>query len=226
MIATPIGNRRDITLRALDILKEVDVVACEDTRRTGKLLAAYEIKKRMIACHAHNEGASAQGIIKLLQERNFVAYLSDAGTPCISDPGNRLVNAVRAAGFPVIPIPGVSALTTLLSVCSFTGKTVTFEGFMSPKEAKRNRRIAELLEREEGFVLYESPYRIVKTLKALAEAEPNRRVIVGREMTKVHEEYIEETALVLYETFLQRASIKGEVILFVSPPEQKRHDNH
>jgi len=226
MVATPIGNQRDITLRALDILKEADIIACEDTRRTGKLLAAYEIKKKLISCRSQNEQNSAQGIIKLLGEGKQIAYVSDAGTPGLSDPGSRLVHAVRAAGFPVVPVPGASAFAALASVCSFTGKTITFEGFLSPKPGKRKRRIRELLEREEGFVLYESPFRIVKTLKDIAEIHPGRRVLIGREMTKLHEEFAEDTAQEIYTKFSERTSVKGEIILFVSPSEKEYHDHH
>ncbi len=222
MVATPIGNLEDITLRALNILREVDVIACEDTRHTSRLLNKYEIKKRTIACHAHNELNSAQGIIKLLEEENVVAYVSDAGTPGVSDPGNRLVRAVRDAGFSVIPIPGVSALTAICSVAGFMGKSVLFEGFLSPKSGKRKTRLSELLERNEAFVIYESPFRIVKVLQTLQELAPERNILIGREMTKNFEEYIEGTTSELYEDFSSRTSIKGEFAVLVSPQEKKR----
>ncbi len=219
MVATPIGNFGDITFRALEVLKQVDVVACEDTRRTGKLLNHFGISTRMIACHAWNEQASAQGIVNLLDQGRDIAYVSDAGTPGISDPGSRLVNLVRSEGYPVIPVPGVSALTAAASVCSFLGKSVLFEGFLSPKAGKKSRRIAELLEREEAFVLYESPHRLVKTLGIIAEAAPRRRVLVGREMTKLHEEYIEDAAEAVHRQFAERQSVKGECVICVSPAE-------
>lgn len=226
MVATPIGNLEDITLRALSTLKQADVIACEDTRRTGRLLSRFEIKARVIACHAKNEMNSAKGIIGLLQEGKSVAYVSDAGTPGISDPGSRLAGEVRKAGFPVIPIPGVSALTALLSVCSYIGGNVLFAGFLSPKAGRRKRRINELLFREEGFVIYESPFRVVKTLKDISDAAPERLVMVGREMTKVHEEFVERTAQEVYMEFSSRESLKGEFVIFVSPVEGKRCDDH
>jgi 16S rRNA (cytidine1402-2'-O)-methyltransferase len=219
MVATPIGNLEDITMRALQTLRDVEVIACEDTRHTQRLLMRFSIQKRLIACHAHNEEASAAGIIKLLGEGNSVAFVSDAGTPGISDPGARVVQAVRAAGFPVVPIPGVSAVATLVSVSGFTGKTFTFEGFLSPKSGRRKKRMEQLLERGEAFILYESPFRVVKLLKELAELAPDRRVLVGREMTKVYEEFYEGTASEVAANFSQRQSVKGEFAICISPQE-------
>ncbi len=219
MVATPIGNLEDITMRALDILKKVDVIACEDTRHTQNLLNRYDIKKRLIACHAHNESSSAVGIVNLLELGNDIAFVSDAGTPGISDPGARVVNAVRLAGFNVVPIPGVSALTTLVSVAGYVGKTFTFEGFLSPRKGRRQKRLQELLSREEAFILYESPFRIVKLLEDIASLAPQRRVLVGREMTKTFEEFIEGTAEVIIASLTGRPSIKGEFVVCVSPVE-------
>lgn len=222
MVATPIGNLEDITLRAIRILKEVDVIACEDTRHTKKLLNHLGISTRVIACHAKNEEQSAKGIIMLLEEEKDIAYVSDAGTPGISDPGTRLVHAVRDAGFTVIPVPGVSALSAICSVAGYTGSTIVFDGFLSPKSGRRKNRLKQLLERNEAFVLYESPYRIVKLLEALADLAPERRTIVGRELTKMYEEIIEDSALGLYENYSQRPSIKGEFTLLVSPADKKK----
>ena len=161
--ATPIGNLEDITLRAINTLKKVDVIACEDTRHTQIMLNHLEITgKRLIACHAHNEEESAKGIVKLLDSGLDVAYVSDAGTPGISDPGSRLVREVRNSGHNVVPIPGVSASSTLISVAALNGKTFTFEGFLSPKSGRRKNRLTELLNRNEAFIIYESPFRIVK----------------------------------------------------------------
>jgi 16S rRNA (cytidine1402-2'-O)-methyltransferase len=219
MVATPIGNLEDITMRALETLRAVDVIACEDTRHTQRLLSRYTIQKRLIACHAHNEAASADGIVKLLDEGNDVAFVSDAGTPGVSDPGTKVVRAVRAAGFPIVPIPGVSAVATLVSVSGFIGKTFFFEGFLSPKAGRRKKRLLQLLEREETFVLYESPFRIVKLLEELAVLAPTRRVLVGREMTKAFEEFVEGTAEEVATGFSGRTSIKGEFAICVSPSE-------
>jgi len=219
VVATPIGNLEDITMRALQVLRTVDVIACEDTRHTQRLLTHFAIHKRLIACHAHNETASAAGIVKLLAEGQDVAFVSDAGTPGISDPGTKVVNAVRAAGFPVVPIPGVSAVATLISVSGFVGKSFSFDGFLSPRQGRRRSRLKQLLDRNEAFMLYESPFRVVKLLQDLAELAPQRRVLVGREMTKAFEEYVEGTADDLATEFAQRQSINGEFALFISPQE-------
>ncbi|HZJ88298.1 MAG TPA: 16S rRNA (cytidine(1402)-2'-O)-methyltransferase [Sphaerochaeta sp.] len=216
LVATPIGNLSDITYRAVQTLQSVDVIACEDTRHTSILLSHYQIKaKRLIATHAHNESASAEGIISLLAEGKSVAFVSDAGTPGISDPGSRLVEQVRSRGYSVVPIPGASALTALVSVAGVVGKTITFEGFLSPKSGRRKRRLEELLGRQEAFVLYESPFRILKTLEAIADLEPERTLIIGREMTKKFEEFLSGTAAEVLATLSERASIKGEFALLV-----------
>ncbi|MFA6689353.1 MAG: 16S rRNA (cytidine(1402)-2'-O)-methyltransferase [Sphaerochaetaceae bacterium] len=217
MIATPIGNLDDITMRALDILKRVDVIACEDTRHTQNLLNRFDIHKRLIACHAHNEINSAAGIVALLEGGIDVAYVSDAGTPGVSDPGARLVGAVRAAGFSVVPVPGVSAVTTLVSVAGFVGKSFTFEGFLSPRKGRRTARLRQLLERDEAFVVYESPFRVVKLLRELDELAPSRRVVAGREMTKAFEEFLEGTAASVADVLASRPSVKGEFALCVCP---------
>ncbi len=219
MIATPIGNLDDITLRALETLKRVDIIACEDTRHTQNLLNKFDIHKRLIACHAHNEINSAAGVVGLMEAGNDVAYVSDAGTPGVSDPGARLVHAVRDAGFPIIPIPGVSAVTTLISVAGFVGKTFTFEGFLSPRKGRRTARLEQLLERDEAFILYESPFRVVKLLRELAELAPGRRVLAGREMTKAYEEFLEGTAGSIADVLAMRQAVKGEFALCVSPSE-------
>lgn len=221
MIATPIGNLEDITVRALRILRETEYVACEDTRRTGKLLAHFQIKSRLLSIRAQNEEREAEKVCACLEEGSDVAYVSDAGTPGVSDPGRRLVQTVRQRGFPVVPVPGPSAWGTLLSVSSFPGRTVTFDGFISPKAGKRRTRIAELLEREESFLLYESPHRVLKILADVAEKEPERAVLIGREMTKMHEEYLEGSAEELYREFAGRKSLKGEFTLLVSGKKKR-----
>ena len=217
IIATPIGNLEDVTYRAISTLKEVDIIACEDTRVTVRLLQHYGIQKRLIATHAHNEKASAAGIVKLLEEGNSIAFVSDAGTPGISDPGAHLVEAVRAAHFPVIPIPGVSAVSTAVSVAGLMGKSFTFEGFVSVKPGKRTKRLTQLIDRDEAFFLYESPFRLLKLLNALVEIDPSRLVMVGREMTKTFEEYVKGTSLEVFTIFSERDSIKGECVVCVFP---------
>ncbi len=219
MVATPIGNLDDITYRAVNVLKEVDIIACEDTRHTQFLLQHYDIQKRLIACHAHNEINSANGIVALLEAGNSIAYVSDAGTPGISDPGARVVTAVRAAGFPVVPIPGPSAVATLVSAAGYVGKTFIFEGFLSPRKGRRTKRFQELLDRNEAFIIYESPYRVIKTLSELAELAPQRRVVAGREMTKAFEEFLDGSARQIADTLAARQSVKGEFAICICPSE-------
>jgi 16S rRNA (cytidine1402-2'-O)-methyltransferase len=217
VVATPIGNLADMTLRGIETLRLVDVIACEDTRHTQQLLSHYGIEGRLIATHAHNEAASAKGIIALLDEGKSVAYVSDAGTPGISDPGSRLVEQVRSSGHTVTPIPGASALSALLSVAGVVGKSVTFEGFLSPKAGRRRKRLETLIAREEAFVLYESPFRVIKTLAEIADLAPQWRVVAGREMTKKFEEFVTGTAAEVHAIFAQRPAIKGEFALIVAP---------
>jgi len=214
--ATPIGNLGDITLRGIETLKNVDVIACEDTRHTLRLLNHLEIKKPLISCRAQNEEKAAVKICTLLGEGKDVAFVSDAGTPGISDPGSRLVKIVRQEGFDVIPVPGVSAFAALCSIGGISGKTFTFEGFLSPKGGKRRKRVKELLEREENFVLYESPFRIIKLLGDIADEDPGREVVLGREMTKKFEEYLSGSAEYILKTLESRENLKGEFSLLVS----------
>lgn len=224
MVATPIGNLEDITYRAVKTLGGVDVIACEDTRHTSLLLQHYDIHKRLIACHSYNEAASAQGIISLLGQGQSVAYVSDAGTPGISDPGARLSEAVRKAGYPVVPVPGPSAVITLISAAGFVGKSFTMEGFLSPKAGRRNTRLKELLGRNEAFVIYESPFRVVKTLKEIAALAPERELLAGREMTKIHEEYLKGTAEEIARNLEGRPAVKGEFAILVKPAREESDD--
>ncbi len=214
--ATPIGNLEDITLRVLRVLKEVDIIACEDTRHTRQLLNHFEIKKKLISCRSQNEEKAAIQICGFLKEGKDVAFVSDAGTPGISDPGNRLVRLVRNEGYSVFPLPGVSAFSALCSVSGIQGKTVTFDGFLSPRAGRRRRRVKELLQRNENFVLYESPFRILKLLSDIAEEDPEREVFIGREMTKKFEEYLTGTVLDVIERLEMKENLKGEFSLLVS----------
>ena len=216
IVATPIGNLGDITYRAIETLKSVDYVAAEDTRHTLQLLNHFEIKKPMISCRAQNEAEVSKKIIALLEEGKSIAFASDAGTPGISDPGAVLVSEVRKAGFNVVPIPGASAFATLVSVAGTGGKTIIFEGFLSPKPGRRKNRVKELLLTGAAFVLYESPFRIVKLLNDIADIDSNRRVVVGRELTKLHEEIVDGTAKDVYDDFASRTKILGEFAIFVS----------
>ena len=217
MVATPIGNLEDITYRAVRILGEVDVIACEDTRHTSLLLSRYSIHKRLIACHAHNEEESAKGILGLLDSGLNVAYCSDAGTPGVSDPGARLVEYIRQDGrHRVVPIPGASAGVSLVSAAGNIGKSFTFEGFLSPKQGRRRERLSELFSRGEAFIVYESPFRVVKTLRDIAEAG-EARLVIGRELTKAHEEIISGSAEEMLQEFSRREQVKGEFAILVVP---------
>lgn len=190
IIATPIGNLGDITLRALETLRNVDTIACEDTRHTLQLLNHFSISKPLISCHANDEARAAVRIVALLESGKKVAYCTDAGTPGLSDPGAVLVREAREAGHRIIPIPGASAFATLVSASGFGGRGLLFDGFMSPKATRRRARLAELLRRDESFLLYESPFRIGKLIADIAGLDPGRLVCVGRELTKIHEEIV------------------------------------
>ena len=216
IVATPIGNLKDITLRALEVLKDVDVISCEDTRHTLKLLSHYEIKKHLVSIHARNEKIACNKVLDLLEEGKNVAYVSDAGTPAISDPGSILVNEARQKGIEVIPIPGCSAFVTLLSVSGIFDKSVLFEGFLSPKPGKRKKRLMDLMSRDSAVILYESPHRLVKLLKDIAEIDDNRDVVVGKELTKLHEDVIAGKAGKLLEIFSSLESIRGEFSVLIS----------
>jgi len=219
MVATPIGNLEDITYRAIETLKNVDIIACEDTRQSSKLLNHYGIKKHLISVRARNEKNAAPGVVKLLNEGNNIAYVSDAGTPVLSDPGAILLRAVRESEHDIVPIPGPNAFGALVSLSSFVGKTVTFEGFLPQKSGKRKKRLKELLDREESFIIYESPYRIVKLLTELAEINSERHLLLGREMTKSFEEFIQGTSAEVLENMSTRTTIKGEFAILVAGKE-------
>jgi 16S rRNA (cytidine1402-2'-O)-methyltransferase len=188
VVATPIGNLADITVRALHVLGLVDRIAAEDTRNTGQLLTRYGISKPLVAVHEHNEREAAQRVIDFLRAGERVACVSDAGTPGISDPGAKLVDAVREAGFRVVPLPGASALATALSVAGDWVSTFTFLGFLPPKAKQRATALQSLVAHAHAMVFYEAPHRIVETVQALADAfGPARRVLIARELTKLHE---------------------------------------
>ena len=216
VVGTPIGNLGDITIRALEIFKTVNAIACEDTRHTLGLLTHFEIRKPLISCRAQNEADAAQKIIALLAEGKDVAYASDAGTPALSDPGAVLVKLVREAGYPVVPIPGASAFVVMVSIAGTGDSSVLFEGFLSPKQGRRKRRLQELFGMQTGFVLYESPFRIIKLLQDIADIDSNRQVVVGRELTKLHEEILSGSVSDILHILQERQSIKGEFSVFVS----------
>jgi 16S rRNA (cytidine1402-2'-O)-methyltransferase len=187
VVATPIGNLGDITHRAVEALSGADVVAAEDTRVTRGLLTHLGIKAKLVALHAHNERAAAERVIAWLAEGKRVAFVSDAGTPAVSDPGAALVAAVRAAGHPVIPIPGPSALTAALSAAGIESEGFVFAGFLPAKGSERRERIARLAAGPWAIVLFESPHRIAQTLADLHAALGERDVVIAREITKKFE---------------------------------------
>ena len=216
IVGTPIGNLGDITFRALETLKSVDFVAAEDTRHTMELLTHFEIRKPMISCRSQNEESASEKIIELLDQGKTVAYASDAGEPGISDPGAILAENARKAGHKVTPVPGPSAFATLASVAGPGGKTLIFEGFLSPKPGRRRNRLKELMALGDAVILYESPFRIVKLLKDIADIDSSRRVVVGRELTKLHEEITEGSAGEVFEDYSSRQKVLGEFAVFIS----------
>lgn len=188
VVATPLGNLRDVTLRALDVLRSADVVAAEDTRTTARLLARYGIATHVLALHAHNEAQRSAGVVARLARGESVALVSDAGTPAVSDPGARLVHAVRAAGHPVIPIPGPSAVTAAISAAGVRAGAFVFVGFLPGQTKARRTLLASLAALPAALVFYEAPHRVRATLRELAPAlGASRTVVIARELTKIHE---------------------------------------
>jgi 16S rRNA (cytidine1402-2'-O)-methyltransferase len=228
VVATPIGNIADITLRALHVLGLVDRIAAEDTRNTGQLLARYGISKPLVAVHQHNEREAALRLIDHLRAGERVAYVSDAGTPGISDPGAKLVDAVREAGFDVIPLPGASALATALSAAGDWVATFSFLGFLPPKSKARAAALQPLAKHTQALVFYEAPHRIVETVQALADAfGGNRKLLIARELTKLHE--------ALYQSTLAEAPAwlaadanrqRGEFVLVVEGAQEQAAAEH
>ena len=215
MVATPIGNLADITLRALHVLSLVDAVACEDTRVTGGLLRHWGLTKPLLSVHQHNEQAGAQGIVERLQQGQRVAYVSDAGTPAVSDPGAVLVAAVVAAGLRVFPLPGASSALTALSVAGdHHAKGFAFVGFLSTKANERMQTLRTLAENAATQVLFEAPHRIEQLLQQMAQVMPNQTVTVCRELTKQFEQVITLKAHALPAWFVLDANHgRGEFVV-------------
>ena len=225
VVATPIGNAADITLRALHLLGLVDRIAAEDTRNTAQLLNLYGIGKPLVAVHEHNERSAAEHLFEHLRAGERIAYVSDAGTPGISDPGAKLVEAVRAAGFSVIPLPGASAITTALSVAGYWAATFTFLGFMPTKTKQRAAFLQPLVNHTQAMVFYEAPHRIVDTVQALADAfGGTRRLLIARELTKLHESLQACTLAEGPRWLAQDANRqRGEFVLVVEGATQSEH---
>jgi 16S rRNA (cytidine1402-2'-O)-methyltransferase len=212
VVATPIGNLEDMTLRALRILREeVAAVFCEDTRQTRKLLTHYEINLPSFPLHSHSHEGATSRALSFLKEGKSIAYVTDCGTPGVSDPGSRLVHAVREAGFAASPLPGPSALTALMSVSGFSGKNVIFGGFLSKKEGRRQKELSRLAAFPGIVIVYESPHRIKKALASIAAVFPDKQILLGREMTKMFEEFVPGTALSVPEKLKE----KGEFAIAI-----------
>lgn len=212
IVATPIGNLNDITLRALYILENVDLIACEDTRRTALLLKHYGLEKPLISFHSHSGPKKFEEIKKRLQTET-IALVSDAGTPCISDPGARLAAYLLEEGMALIPIPGPTAVITALSVSGLDTREFTFRGFLGKKGLQN--KVKELLSCREIQVVYESPQRLLDLLAIIKNLAPRRRLVVAREITKLYEEFFRGSATECYEYF-QTKEIKGELTLIIA----------
>ncbi len=216
LVATPIGNLEDITLRALRVLKEVNVIACEDTRQTGKLLHHFEISQPTVSYHDHNEADRTPELIAKLMAGLHVALVTDAGTPLVSDPGYRVVVAAIEAGIRVESIPGPSAALTALAASGLPTDSFHFGGFLPVKNGQRDRALEEAGLLSATLIYYEAPHRILETLEAIERVLGPRRVVVAREITKLHEEYLRGTAAEIRSTLAGRDSVKGEITLLIA----------
>lgn len=214
LVATPIGNLDDITVRALQTLREADVIACEDTRQTRKLLTHFQIEKRTVSYHEHNKEASGSGLLQWLEEGKKIALVSDAGLPAISDPGEDLVKAAVAAGFPVIPIPGANAALTGLIASGLSTESFVFYGFLPREKKERQRELERLQKYPETLIFYEAPHRIGKTVEAIRDVWGERQAVLARELTKRYEEFTRGTLSELL-TWLQSGEVRGEFVLIV-----------
>ena len=216
VVATPIGNRDDITLRALNILREVDLVAAEDTRKTRSFLTLHAIKNNLISYHEHNEAERTPTLITKLQKGTSIALVSNAGTPTVSDPGYRLIEAALENHLSVIPIPGVCAATAALSVSGLPTDAFTFVGFLAKKKTKRIRQLNELASESRTLILYESPRRVLTLLNEIIEIMGSRRGVLAREITKLHEEFLRGPLSEIVEQLQNRNDIKGECTLLIA----------
>lgn len=214
LCSTPIGNLEDITLRALRILREADLIAAEDTRHTRKLLNHYDINTPLTSYHEHNARQKGAYLLELLREGKRIALVSDAGTPGISDPGTLLVQQAIEAGIPITPIPGATAAVTALSISGLATDKFVFEGFLPRSNKERKERLAKLAREERTIILYEAPHRLVATLKAICEVLPYRRMAVARELTKQYEEVIRGTTEEILAHF-QITAPRGEFTLIL-----------
>lgn len=216
IVATPIGNLEDITQRALRVLREADLIACEDTRHTRKLLNHFAITTATISYHEHNEQERAEELCQALESGKNVALVSDAGTPLISDPGFRIVQAAVDRGISVVPIPGASAVITALSVSGLRTDQFLFAGFLPARTGARRAKLNELRTVAGTLIFYEAPHRIKATLKEALDVFGDRQAVIARELTKLHEEFARGTLSELVEKFLQNETPRGEMVLIIS----------
>ena len=218
LVATPIGNLEDITLRAIRVLKECDLIACEDTRQTQKLLNHFGIEKPTISYHEHNEAARAAELVERLATGARIAVVSDAGTPGINDPGFRLVSLAIQRGALVIPIPGPTAFTSALIASGLPVESFSFRGFLPPKSGARKRELERIRESRQTEIFYEAPHRIREALEDIvAGLGPGRPIVIARELTKLHEEFVRGTAEEVLNRLKKRSEVKGEIVLLIGP---------
>jgi 16S rRNA (cytidine1402-2'-O)-methyltransferase len=223
LVATPIGNLGDITLRALDVLRRADRIACEDTRQTQKLLNHFQIEKKTVSYHQHNEHSRATELIQEIKAGKAIALVSDAGMPGISDPGRHLVAAAIAAGVPVVPVPGANAALSALVASGLPADEFTFLGFLPEKAGARRTYLEKLAalpcESEQTLIFYEAPHRIAQTLSDMEEIwGAQLHAVVARELTKIHEEFLRGTVRELRSALAARGEIRGEITLLVERP--------
>lgn len=220
LIATPIGNLSEFSPRAIQIISEMDFVASEDTRNTAKLLSFFSISKPLISCHEHNEEEASEKIVTLLKEGKKVAYVSDAGYPCISDPGERLVRKCLQNSIKISTVNGPNAALCALAASGFDASHFYFYGFLPSKQSERIKELTKIEPREETTILYESPHRIDKTIKDLYTVLGNRNICIARELTKAHEEFIRCT---LEEaTHLDQSTLLGEMVLVLEGKKETK----
>jgi 16S rRNA (cytidine1402-2'-O)-methyltransferase len=218
LVATPIGNLEDISLRAIRVLKHCDLIACEDTRQTQKLLNHYAIETPTISYHEHNEASRAAELVEKLAQGARIAVVSDAGMPGISDPGFRLVSLAIERGIPVVPIPGAAAFISALVASGLPVDSFTFRGFLPAKAGARRRQLEAIRDSPQTEIFYEAPHRLRETMTEVVEVlGPTRRIVIARELTKVHEEFLRGTADKVLEKLQSHGEVKGEITLLVSP---------
>jgi 16S rRNA (cytidine1402-2'-O)-methyltransferase len=220
VVATPIGNLEDISLRALRILKEVDLIACEDTRQTLKLLSHFDIQKRLVSYHEHNEITRAAEIVIELEQGAKVALVSDAGTPAISDPGSRLVSLCLRHNITVVPIPGPSAFVAALAASGLPVEEFVFVGFLPSRQSQRRKALRTLATENRTLVFYEAPHRVLDTLEDALEILGNRPAVIARELTKLYEEFLRGHLDTLLAD-IRRKAPRGEITLLIAPPDHQ-----